>query len=76
MRNGAPVPLLDFVAALERALGRPAIREELPPQPGDVPDTWADCARLEAATGWRPATPVAEGVARFAAWYRDYYGRP
>ena len=74
--NGAPVPLLDFVAALERALGRPAIREELPPQPGDVPDTWADCARLEAATGWRPATPVAEGVARFAAWYRDYYGRP
>lgn len=74
--NGAPVALLDFVAALERALGRPAIREELPPQPGDVPDTWADCSRLAAATGWRPATPVAEGVARFAAWYRDYYGRP
>ena len=58
------------------ALGRRAIREHLPPQPGDVPDTWADCARLEAATGWRPATPVAEGVARFVAWYKDYTGRP
>jgi UDP-glucuronate 4-epimerase len=74
--NGAPVPLLDFIAALERALGKPALRENLPPQPGDVPDTWADCGRLEAATGWRPATPVEAGVARFAAWYRDFYGRP
>jgi UDP-glucuronate 4-epimerase len=74
--NGAPVPLLDFIAALERALGRPALREDLPLQPGDVPDTWADCARLEAATGWRPATPVEAGVARFAAWYRDFYDRP
>jgi UDP-glucuronate 4-epimerase len=74
--NGAPVPLLDFIAALERALGRKALTEALPPQPGDVPDTWADCARLEAATGWRPATPVEEGVARFVAWYRAYYGRP
>jgi UDP-glucuronate 4-epimerase len=73
--NGAPVALLDFIAALERALGRPAMREALPPQPGDVPDTWADCARLEAATGWRPSTPVEEGVARFVAWYRDYTGR-
>ena len=74
--NGAPVELLDFIAALERALGRTAIREDLPPQPGDVPDTWADCARLEAATGWRPSTPVEAGVARFVAWYRDFYGRP
>jgi len=74
--NGAPVELLDFIAALEAALGRRAIREDLPPQPGDVPDTWADCARLEAATGWRPATPVAEGVARFVAWYKAYTGRP
>ena len=65
--NGAPVRLLDFIAALERELGRPAIREYLPAQPGDVPDTWADCARLEAATGWRPATPVEDGVARCAA---------
>ena len=53
--------------ARARAPGDP---RALPPQPGDVPDTWADCARLEAATGWRPATPVAEGVARFVAWYK------
>ncbi|HVH03923.1 MAG TPA: NAD-dependent epimerase/dehydratase family protein [Amaricoccus sp.] len=72
--NGAPVALLDFIAALERSLGRTALTEDLPLQPGDVPDTWADCARLAAATGWRPATPVAEGVARFAAWYRGYTG--
>lgn len=44
-------------------------------QPGDVPDTWADCSRLEAATGWRPSTPVGEGVDRFVAWYRDWTGR-
>lgn len=73
--NGAPVALLDFIAALENALGRKAIREDLPMQPGDVPDTWADCSRLEAATGWRPSTPVGEGVDRFVAWYRDWTGR-
>jgi UDP-glucuronate 4-epimerase len=70
--NGAPVPLLDFIAALERELGRPAVRELAPPQPGDVPDTFADTARLEAATGWRPRTPVAEGVRRFVEWFRGY----
>ena len=72
--NGAPVALLDFIAALERALGRTAIRELLPLQPGDVPDTWADCSRLAAATGWRPSTPVEDGVARFVAWYRGGIG--
>jgi UDP-glucuronate 4-epimerase len=70
--NGAPVELADFIAALERALGREAIREYLPAQPGDVPDTFADTARLEAATGWRPVTPVEEGVRRFAAWFRAW----
>lgn len=70
--NGAPVALLDFVAALEAALGKTAIRELVPLQPGDVPDTWADTCRLEAATGWRPSTPVAEGVRRFGAWYLDW----
>jgi UDP-glucuronate 4-epimerase len=72
--NNAPVELADFIAALEAALGRTVPRELLPAQPGDVPDTWADSSRLQAATGWRPATPVAEGVRRFAAWYRDFYG--
>jgi UDP-glucuronate 4-epimerase len=71
--NNAPVELADFVAALEDALGRKAVREYLPMQPGDVPDTWADSGRLTRATGWRPATPVAEGVRRFADWYRAFY---
>jgi UDP-glucuronate 4-epimerase len=74
--NGAPVGLADFVAALERALGRKAIRELVAPQPGDVPDTFADTHRLEAATGWRPKTPVAEGVRRFVEWFRAYAGAP
>ncbi|GIX30227.1 MAG: hypothetical protein KatS3mg124_0699 [Porticoccaceae bacterium] len=71
---GRPVPLTEFVAALERVLGRKAEVELLPLQPGDVPDTWADTRELERATGWRPTVPVEEGVARFVAWYRDYYG--
>jgi UDP-glucuronate 4-epimerase len=74
--NGAPVGLADFLAALENALGKVAIRELAPPQPGDVPDTWADTARLERATGWRPRTPVAKGVRRFAAWYLAYAAGP
>jgi UDP-glucuronate 4-epimerase len=71
--NNAPVALEDFVAALEEALGRPAIREGVPLQPGDVPDTWASSERLAGATGYRPATPVREGVRRFAEWYRGYH---
>jgi UDP-glucuronate 4-epimerase len=67
--NGAPVDLADFIAALETALGRKAVRELLPLQPGDVPDTWASSARLARAVNWRPATPVGDGVARFVAWF-------
>ena len=73
--NGTPVPLLDFIAALEAALGKTAIRELVPPQPGDVPDTWADTLRFETATGWRPAIPVEEGVPRFAAWFVSWRER-
>jgi UDP-glucuronate 4-epimerase len=72
--NNAPVELSDFIAALETALGKPAIRELLPMQPGDVRDTYADSTRLARAVNWRPATPVATGVARFVDWYRSYYG--
>jgi UDP-glucuronate 4-epimerase len=72
--NNAPVALADFIAALEKALGRKAELELLPLQPGDVPDTWASSARLAAATGYRPATPVEAGVARFVAWYRAFHG--
>jgi UDP-glucuronate 4-epimerase len=72
--NRTPVELVDFIAALERELGRAAIREYLPAQPGDVPDTFADTGRLEAATGWRPSTPVDEGVRRFVVWFREVCG--
>jgi UDP-glucuronate 4-epimerase len=70
--NSRPVELAAFVAALENALGRPAVRELLPLQPGDVPDTFADTSRLEAATGWRAEIPVEEGVRRFVDWFRTW----
>ncbi|MDR0528080.1 MAG: NAD-dependent epimerase [Zoogloeaceae bacterium] len=69
-----PVALLDYIAALEKALGRKAKMNLLPPQPGDVPDTCADTEDLRRAFDWQPRVAVEEGVARFAAWYRDYYG--
>nr|BAL57878.1 aspartyl-tRNA synthetase [uncultured beta proteobacterium] len=72
--NSQPVRLLDFVDALEAALGKKAIRRYLPMQKGDVPATWADCSLLMRLTGYTPQTPVAEGVARFVAWYRDDTG--
>lgn len=72
--NQQPVPLLDYIAVLEEALGRKAIRNLLPLQPGDVPDTFADVDALARDVGYRPCTPVETGVRRFVAWYRDYYG--
>ncbi|WP_420392937.1 NAD-dependent epimerase [Acuticoccus sp.] len=71
--NGTPVSLLDYIAALEKALGCPAIREYLPMQPGDVTDTFADGTALYEAVGYRPRTSVEDGVARFVEWYVDYY---
>jgi len=73
--NNNPVPLLEYVAALEEALGRRAERRLLPLQPGDVPSTYASTAALEAAVGYKPATPVREGVRRFVEWYLSRYGR-
>jgi UDP-glucuronate 4-epimerase len=72
--NSEPVALLEFIAAIEAATGKTAEKTLLPMQPGDVPATWADATLLQALTGYRPRTAVAEGVARFVAWYRDYYG--
>ncbi len=63
-----------FVELLEQAFGRPATREYLPMQPGDVPETCADATDLAAAIGLQPATPIEDGVQRFVAWYRDYHG--
>lgn len=69
-----PERLLDFVGALERALGREARLELRPMQPGDVTDTWADLSRIRALTGYAPRTTLADGLPRFVAWYRDRYG--
>jgi UDP-glucuronate 4-epimerase len=70
----APIPLLDFIGEMERALGRTALLDFQPMQPGDVPDTYADVSRLQAVTAsTRPATPLREGVQRFVAWYLDYH---
>jgi UDP-glucuronate 4-epimerase len=71
--NETSCELADYVAALEHCLGRKAQVELLPLQAGDVPDTAADVSALIEATGYRPQVPVAEGVARFVAWYRQYY---
>jgi UDP-glucuronate 4-epimerase len=71
--NNRPVPLLDFIGALETCLGTKAKLELLPMQPGDVPSTMADVAELEQAVGFRPTTPIQDGIARFVEWYRDYY---
>ncbi len=72
--NNQPVPLLDFIAALEDALGRKAKMNLLPIQPGDVPSTMADVSELEAAAGFRPNTSIREGIGRFVNWYKEYYG--
>ena len=71
--NGAPVNLLEFVEILEEKLGRTAERRLVEMQPGDVVQTWADCTGLFELTGFRPNTPLAEGLERFAEWFRAYY---
>jgi UDP-glucuronate 4-epimerase len=68
---GKPVKLTDFIDELERQLGRKAVRNLLPLQPGDVPSTHADIEDLVAVTGYRPQTSVSEGIRRFVAWYRE-----
>jgi UDP-glucuronate 4-epimerase len=71
--NNQPVALLDFIHAIEDALGVKAAMRLLPLQDGDVPETYADTAALREWVGFVPETPVAEGIRRFVAWYRDYY---
>jgi UDP-glucuronate 4-epimerase len=71
--NNNPVELLDYIGAIETALGKKAEMEMLPLQPGDVPDTYADVTDLIEQFHYKPATPVVQGVANFVAWYRDYF---
>ncbi len=71
--NNDPVQLLEYISVLEESLGRKAVKNFMPMQPGDVPATMADVSELEAAVGFRPKTTVREGVRRFVEWYREYY---
>ena len=70
---GSPVKLLDFIATLEEALGKKAIIDFQPMQPGDVEQTWYDVTELEKAVGYRPTVELKDGVAKFVDWYRDFY---
>jgi len=73
--NHSPVQLMDYISCIEKAVGKTAIKNMLPMQPGDVPATFADIDALKADIGFEPKTPIEEGVKRFVAWYRDYYRR-
>ncbi|MCQ4145330.1 NAD-dependent epimerase [Vogesella sp. AC12] len=73
--NHNPVPLMDFIEATEAACGREAVKQYLPMQDGDVPVTYADTARLRAAVGFSPDTPLRDGMQAFVDWYRDYHQR-
>jgi UDP-glucuronate 4-epimerase len=73
--NDQPVQLMRFIELLEQNLGRSVEKRLLPMQPGDVPDTWADVSALRCDVGYAPSTPIEQGVEKFVAWYRDYYGQ-
>jgi len=71
--NNAPVQLMRYIAAIEEAIGKTAIKELLPLQVGDVPDTYADVEDLVREFDYKPSTPVEEGIKRFVDWYRGYF---
>jgi len=73
--NSNPVKLLDFIAAIEKELGKKASMNLLPIQPGDVPKTWSDIKDLEKDLNYRPSIDISTGVKRFILWYRKYYNR-
>lgn len=71
--NNNPVKLLDYIEAVEEATGKKALKQLLPLQPGDVPDTYADVSNLSNTLGYQPRTPVIFGVSEFVKWFRSYY---
>ena len=72
--NNQPVELMHFISCIERSVGREAVKNFLPKQPGDVETTFADVDALTAAVGFKPKTPIEDGVERFVHWYRGHYG--
>jgi UDP-glucuronate 4-epimerase len=71
--NNNPVNLLTFIETIEKCLGKTAIKNMLPLQPGDVPDTYADVTDLITDLGYKPATDLENGIKNFVAWYKDFY---
>ena len=73
--NSQPVEVAEVVRLIKEAVGKPAIQELLPMQPGDVLETYADVFDLENEVGFRPKTPIGEGVQRFVDWFQSYHAR-
>ena len=71
--NSKPVPLLDYIRAIEKSIGKDAMKNLMPMQQGDVPETWADTTLLHTLTGYKPNTDFYTGVQNFVDWYREYY---
>jgi len=71
--NNRPVDLMDYILCLEKELGEEVEKKYLPLQAGDVPDTYADVSSLVNDVGYRPSTPVSEGISNFVRWYREFY---
>jgi UDP-glucuronate 4-epimerase len=72
--NNSPVELLTFIKAIEKAVGKSAVMELLPLQPGDVPDTYADVDSLVDEFNYKPETSIEDGIGKFVSWYLDYFG--
>lgn len=73
--NSQKIRLMDFIEAIEAEIGKPAIRNYMDMQPGDVPATWADASLLQSLTGYKPQTEFQDGVAKFIVWFRQHYGK-
>ncbi|MCK5347998.1 MAG: GDP-mannose 4,6-dehydratase, partial [Desulfobacula sp.] len=71
--NNQPVALMDFVETIEKAIGKKAVKDYLPMQPGDVPATYADVNDLIKDTGFKPSTSIEVGINNFVKWYKEYY---
>ena len=74
--NSKPVELMDYIAAIEKALGAKAMVDFLPIQPGDLPDTYADVSDLRNQFGYKPNTPIINGITSFVEWYLSFYSSP
>ncbi len=73
--NSKPEKLMDFIKAIEDALGKKAEKTFMPMQPGDVPETYADVSELDKLVGYKPNTPIKEGIRKFVDWYSWFYGK-